>query len=119
MLIHLVIGAVFLSQLFNKNSSLDLKSYKWIYSMSIFIFFGFLVRYISNSYTIEKILSFDINLIIIFISLTFIFFFQRAYKDIAQGEYSYMIFILLSCGYYLFYLFNMAPAWEYHRVVFW
>jgi len=119
MLLYLIVGIVFLSQLFNHNTTLKLSSYRWVYSMSVLIFCGFLVRYLSNSYSVEKILSFDFNLIIIFISLTFIFFFQKAYKNIADGKYSYMIFILLSFGYYLFYLLNIAPLWEYHRIISW
>ena len=118
-LIHLIIGIIFLSQLFNKDTTLDLKSYKWVYSLSVVIFLAFLVRYISNSYTIEQIISFDLNIIIIFISLTFIFFFQKAYNGIHAGKYSYMMFLLVSIGYYLFYLMYIAPHWEYYRIVFW
>jgi hypothetical protein len=118
-LIHLIVGLIFLSQLFNKDTTLDLKSYRWVYSLSVLIFLAFLVRYISNSYTIEQIISFNLNTIIIFISLTFMFFFQKAYDGIHYGKYSYMIFLLISIGYYLFYLINIAPPWEYHRIIFW
>tara|TARA_B100000700_G_scaffold315883_1_gene404576 strand:- start:256 stop:798 length:543 start_codon:yes stop_codon:yes gene_type:complete len=118
-LTHLIIGIIFLSQLFNKSTSFHLKSYAWIYMMSVSIFLGFFVRYISNSYKIEKILLFDLNIIAIFISLTFIFFFQNAYKNVAKGNYSYMMFTLLTIGSYIFYLTNIAPSWEYYRIVFW
>ena len=118
-IVYLVVGMLFLTQLFNKQTTFNLSSYKWVYSMSVFIFFGILTRYISNDKSIEKILSFEMDSILIFISLTFIFFFQRVYRDVAQEKYSYILFLLLSVLSYLYYLFRMAPIWEYHRVVFW
>ena len=119
LLVYLIIGIVFLSQLFNKATTLNPESYKWVYLMSVFIFAGFWVRYISNSYEIEKIILFGFNLIVTFISLTFIFFFQNTYKNIAKGKYSYMMFILSIICVYIFYLTRIAPTWEYYRIVFW
>ena len=119
LLVYLIIGIVFLSQLFNKATTLNPESYKWVYSMSIFIFVGFWVRYISNSYEIEKIILFGFNLVVTFISLTFIFFFQNTYKNIAKGKYSYMMFILSVICVYIFYLTRIAPRWEYYRIIFW
>ena len=115
----LLTGIFFLSQLFNKECQSNLSSYKWVYSLTILLLFAFVCRYLSNEISIEKIVAFEFDLLVIFFSLTLIFFFQKSYKSVAQEKYSYMVYICSSVICYLFYLFYMAPGWEYHRVVFW
>ena len=85
---YLLLSIVFISELFKLSPHLNISSYRWIYILTLSFFSPVLIRYASNSMSIEKIFYYELDLLIIFVSISIFFFIQNAYRKIQKPKKS-------------------------------